>query len=140
MTSDGVTVKQFDEMESALGGMYVRARAELGVSSFGMQVIRLPAHSTVYPEHAHENSPDTAQQNGQEEVYVPLSGSATLLAGDQTWDLHPGVAARVAPAQLRKIVTGAAPFEMLALGGAPGRAYEPVAFSELGAGEAPEPQ
>lgn len=140
MVPADVTVKSFDEMDSGLGGMYVRVRAELGVSSFGMQVIRLPADSTAYPEHAHSDAPDTALQNGHEEVYVPLSGKATLIAGDQTWDLHPGVAARVAPQQLRKIVAGPTPFEMLALGGAPGRVYEPVPFSEVGAGDAPGQQ
>jgi hypothetical protein len=132
-----VVVKSFDEMDSGLGGMYVRARAELGVSSFGMQVIRLQANSTVYPEHAHRGAPHTALQNDHEEVYVPLSGNATLIAGDHTWELRPGVAARVAAQQLRTIVTGPTPFEMLALGGAPGRVYEPVAFSEVGAGETP---
>ncbi len=137
MERAGVTVKSFDEMDTGLDGMYVRARAELGVSSFGMQVIRLPADSTAYPEHAHAGAPDTALQNGHEEVYVPLSGSATLVAGEQTWELRPGLAARVSADQLRKFVTGPMPFEVLALGGAPGRAYEAVAFSEVGAGEVP---
>ena len=50
-----VTVKRFDEMESAIGGVFVRARAALGVSSFGMQVIYLPPHfDEPYAEHAHE--------------------------------------------------------------------------------------
>src|SRR5271154_7331042 len=113
--STGVTIKRFEEMDAGLGGMFVRARAELGVTSFGMQVIRLPAGSQSYPEHAHAGAPGTAVQNGHEEVYVPLMGSATLIAGDEEWPLRPGMAARVAPQQMRRIVTEGEPFEMIAL-------------------------
>jgi hypothetical protein len=38
----GYTVKRFDEMEPILGGFLLRARAALGGSSFGMQVLQLP--------------------------------------------------------------------------------------------------
>jgi mannose-6-phosphate isomerase-like protein (cupin superfamily) len=132
-----VTIKRFEDMDSGLGGMFVRARAELGVSSFGMQVIQLPAHSDAYPEHAHAGAAATAVQHGQEEVYIPLSGSATLIAGETRWELTPGMAARVGPAQMRKIVTSDESFQMLALGGRPGKPYEGIPFSELDAGESP---
>ena len=38
-------VKRIDEMEAAFGGGFIRARASLGVTAFGMQVIdwQLPA-------------------------------------------------------------------------------------------------
>jgi mannose-6-phosphate isomerase-like protein (cupin superfamily) len=135
-----VTVKRFDEMESALGGVFVRARAELGVTSFGMQVINLPPHfDEPYAAHAHEGMPPEMElaNHGQEEVYVPLRGRATLVAGDERWELAPGMAVRVGAAQLRNIVTGEEPFQMLAIGGNPGRAYEPPPFTELGAGDDP---
>ena len=133
-----VTVKRFDEMESAIGGVFVRARAALGVSSFGMQVINLPPHfDEPYAEHAHEGMAHEPANHGQEEVYVPLRGRATLIAGDERWELAPGMAARVGPAQLRNIVTADEPFQMLALGAIPGRPYEAPAFSEIGAGEHP---
>jgi mannose-6-phosphate isomerase-like protein (cupin superfamily) len=135
-----VTVKRFEEMESALGGVFVRARAELGVSAFGMNVINLPPHfDEPYAAHAHDGMPDEMAfaNHGQEEVYVPLRGRATLVAGDGRWELEPGMAVRVGPAQLRNIVTGDEPFSMLAVGGVPGRPYEAPAFSELGAGETP---
>ena len=135
-----VTAKRFDEMESALGGVFVRARAELGVTSFGMQVINLPPHfDEPYAAHAHEGMPPEMEHanHGQEEVYVPLRGRATLVAGDELLELEPGMAVRVGAAQMRNIVTGEEPFQMLALGGNPGRAYEPLAFSELGAGDDP---
>jgi mannose-6-phosphate isomerase-like protein (cupin superfamily) len=135
-----VTAKRFDEMESALGGVFVRARAELGVSSFGMQVINLPAHfEEPYAAHAHEGMPPEQEHanHGQEEVYVPLRGRATLVAGDRRWELEPGMAIRVGAAQIRNLITGDEPFQMLAIGGNPGRPYEAPPFSELGAGDDP---
>lgn len=135
-----VTVKRFDDMETALGGIFVRARAELGVRAFGMQVINLPpGFDEPYAAHAHAGNPPELEfaNHGQEEVYVPLRGRATLKADDQEWTLEPGMAVRVGAAQLRNIVTGAEPFQMLALGGVPGQAYEPTPFSELGAGDDP---
>jgi hypothetical protein len=48
------TVKRLDEMEAAFGGSFVRARASLGASAFGMQVHLLPPNSgDAYPEHDH---------------------------------------------------------------------------------------
>ena len=128
-----ITAKRFDEMDSMLGGVFVRARAELGVSSFGMQVINLPPNFSDYPEHAHVGMPFPEGDDGQEEVYVPLSGSAVLVAGDERVALTPGMACRVGPAQSRKIVTGDAPFQMLALGAMPGKPYQAPAISEIGA-------
>jgi len=56
------TVKRFDEMEPILGGAFRRARASLGVTSFGMQLLELPAHGgDSYLNHDHE-------QDAQEEV------------------------------------------------------------------------
>jgi len=140
MTDATVTAKRFDQMESALGGVFVRARAELGVSSFGMQVIDLPPNfDEPYAEHAHEGMPPEMDfaNHGQEEVYVPLQGSGTLVAGEERIELAPGMAVRVGPARRRNVVTGPEGLRYLALGGNPGKAYEATPFSELGAGEHP---
>lgn len=135
-----VTVKRFDEMESAVGGMFVRARAELGVSAFGMQVLNLPPHfDEPFSAHRHRDLPPELAfaDHGQEEVYVPLRGCGTLIAGDRRWELAPGMAVRVGASETRQIVTGDEPLQYLAIGGTPGRAYEPPAFTELGAGDEP---
>jgi mannose-6-phosphate isomerase-like protein (cupin superfamily) len=135
-----VTVKRFDEMEAALGGVFVRVRAELGVSSFGIQLIDLPpGFDQPYAAHAHEGMPPERDfaNTGQEEVYVPLSGRGTLIAGDERWELEPGMAVRVGPAQMRNVITGDEPLRYLALGGVPGRAYSPPAITRLGAGDDP---
>jgi hypothetical protein len=47
------TAKSIDEMESIYGGGFKRARAELGVESFGMQVIEMPPNFDGYPQHDH---------------------------------------------------------------------------------------
>ena len=67
------TAKRVSEMEAGFQGGFVKARAELGVTAFGMQVIRLPPNFTDYPEHDHAES-------GQEEVFLPIGGSAYWLS------------------------------------------------------------
>lgn len=125
-----VTVLRVDEMEAMLGGVMRRARAALGVTSFGMQVEDLPGGTDFYPEH------DESSFGGQEEVYTALAGSATLLADGQEHALEPGVFARVGPSVRRKIVPGPDGVRLLALGGLPGT-FEPHAWTELGA---PDPE
>jgi mannose-6-phosphate isomerase-like protein (cupin superfamily) len=133
-----LTAKRFEEMEAALGGIFVRVRAELGVGSFGLQVVNLPpGFDQPYAAHAHEGMDYEPANHGQEEVYVPLSGRATLVADDDRIELVPGMAVRIGPAQMRNIVTGEEPFQMLAIGGVPGAPYDPPPFTELGAGDRP---
>lgn len=123
-----VTVKRHEDFEAIFGGGFRRVRAGLGVSSFGLAVIDLPPNFNAYPEH------DQSHDN-QEEVYTALSGRATLHAGGEEHELAPGVWARVGPAEKRKIVTGDEPCRVVAIGGAPGRAYEPPEFTHEGAAE-----
>jgi mannose-6-phosphate isomerase-like protein (cupin superfamily) len=135
-----VTVKRFDEMESALGGTFVRARAELGVTAFGMQVFNLPpGFDRPFSAHKHRDLPPALAfaDHGQEEVYIPLQGRGTLIAGEERWELAPGMAVRVAPGQMRQIVTADEPLQYLAIGATPGEVYEAPAFTELGAGDEP---
>jgi hypothetical protein len=124
------TVKSLDEMESFYDGLVLRARASLGITSWGMQVFRLPPSFDEYPNHHHGEG---AVDPGQEELYVPLAGSATLILDGRQHRLGPGVWARVGSSQLRRIVPGEEGFHYLALGGRPGRAYVPPAWTELGA-------
>ena len=121
-----VSVMRIEDFDSPNGGGFCRARASLGVSSFGMQVENFPPHFEHFPEHDH-----TA--DGQEEVYIALSGSATLHADGETHELAPGVFARVGPGVMRKITTGDEPIQLLALGAIPGQPYAPPAFTEAGA-------
>jgi mannose-6-phosphate isomerase-like protein (cupin superfamily) len=120
------TTKQIDEMEAAYGGGMKKARAELGVASFGMQVIDLPPNYNDYPEHDHAS-------DGQEEVYSAMRGSGEIDVEGQRIPLTPDVLVRVGPETKRKIYAGPEGLRMLALGGTPGSAYEASEFSELSA-------
>jgi mannose-6-phosphate isomerase-like protein (cupin superfamily) len=131
-----VTVLAIDEMEAIHGGLARRARAELGVSAWGMQVLTLPPNWGDYPLHKHDAE---AFDPNQEEVYIPLEGGGTLVAGGEEYGLRPGVMARIGPEQLRKILPGPEGIRFLALGGAPG-AFTPGAWTELGAAPPPPPE
>jgi hypothetical protein len=131
-----VTVAAIDSMESIHGGLARRARASLGVSAWGMQVLTLPPDWDGYPEHNHD---EHAFDPNQEEVYVPLAGSAALIAGPDEFELTPGMMARVGPRQARRIVPGPDGIRFLALGGRPG-AFDPPPWTELGAAPPPPPE
>jgi hypothetical protein len=124
-----VTLAKIDEMDPIHGGIARRARAQLGVTAWGMQVLTLPPDWDDYPNHNHDA---TAFDPNQEEVYIPLSGSATLLADDQRFQLVPGTMARVGPKQLRQILPGPDGIRLLALGGRPGT-FDAPSWTELGA-------
>jgi mannose-6-phosphate isomerase-like protein (cupin superfamily) len=118
------TSKQIDEMEAAFGGGMKKARAELGVESFGMQVIDLPPNYQDYPEHDHE-------ADGQEEVYSVMRGSGELDVEGERIPLTPDVLIRVGAGTKRKVFAGPEGLRLLALGGTPGSAYEVREFTEL---------
>ena len=124
------TIKRVEEMESFYDGMVTRARAELGVTSWGMQVFNFPPGFEGYPNHNHAEG---AVDPGQEELYVPLSGSATLQLDGEEHRLEPGVWARVGIAQLRRLVPGPEGIRLIVIGGTPGKAFMPPAWTELGA-------
>jgi uncharacterized cupin superfamily protein len=117
MTMADVTVKTLDDFESSFGGGFVHTRAGLGVTAFGIQVLRFPPNADQYPEHDHAD-------DGQEEVYCVVDGSLTLRAGGEEHELSKGSFARVAPGVTRKLETGDEPATVIAVGGYPGRAYE----------------
>jgi hypothetical protein len=125
-----VTVKRLDEFEAIFGGGFLRVRAGLGVSSFGLAVMVLPANFSDYPEHDQTH-------DRQEEVYTVLSGRATLRVGGEGGEeiaLEPGVWVRVGMDEQRKIITGDEPVRVLAVGGSPGEAYAAPEFTEEGGG------
>jgi quercetin dioxygenase-like cupin family protein len=128
-----VTVKRLDEFDAIFGGGMRRVRAGLGITSFGMQVIELPPDFSMYPAHDHSH-------DDQEEVYVTLTGRATLQVGEEGFELEPGVFARVGPGQKRKLVTEGEGARILCLGGSPGKAYEPPAWTEEGGAPPPMPE
>jgi mannose-6-phosphate isomerase-like protein (cupin superfamily) len=124
-----VTLAAIDEMEPIHGGLARRARATLRVSAWGMQVLTLPPNWDGYPEHNHDAE---AFDPNQEEVYIPLEGSGTLVAGDETFDLVVGTMVRIGPEQHRRILPGPEGIRLVALGGRPG-AFDAPSWTDLGA-------
>jgi mannose-6-phosphate isomerase-like protein (cupin superfamily) len=119
------TVKRIDEMEAAFRGGFKKARAELGVTSFGLQVLDFPPDVTQYPEHDHAES-------GQEEVFAVIRGSGKIVIDDEDEvALEPDVFVRVGPNDKRKIYSGPDGLRIIALGGTPGKAYEAPEITEL---------
>lgn len=128
-----VTVKRIEDFEAIFGGGFRRARAGLGVSSFGLAVMDLPPNFGDYPDH------DQAHDR-QEEVYTVLSGQATIRVGGDGGDEHtlePGTWVRVGPAERRKIVTSDQPARVIAIGGSLGAAYDPPEFTSEGGAPPP---
>jgi mannose-6-phosphate isomerase-like protein (cupin superfamily) len=118
------TIKRIDEMEGAFGGGLKKVRAELGVSSFGVQVIDLPPDFSDYPEHDHA-------EQGQEEVYAPLTGSGELEVDGERIAISPEVIVRVGAASRRKLYSGPDGLRVLAMGAVPGKAYTISPMTEL---------
>ena len=132
------TISPIDGMEAVVFGSFKRARAALGVESFGMQVIDLPPNANQYPKHDHSES-------GQEEVFVVLRGSGEIEIDGERHAMDPDRMVRVGPEPKRKIWPGEEGMRVLALGGCPGQAYEPPEVTKLGAPDpglpgAPSPQ
>ena len=119
-----VTHKKLAEVEAYTGpheisGIRFRhARKEFNVSSWGMNILELDPDCTGYPEHDHV-------KDGQEELYVVLQGAAILQVEGKEYRVSEGEAIRVAPDLKRKWITGKDSVRLLALGGTPGKAYEP---------------
>lgn len=118
-------VKKIDEMEAVFGGGFKRARAELGVESFGMQVIEMPPNFERYPTHDHAG-------DGQEEVFIALRGGGQIKIGDELHPLDTEHMARVGPGVPRKVLPGEEGIRLLVLGGVPGSVYDPPEVSKLG--------
>jgi mannose-6-phosphate isomerase-like protein (cupin superfamily) len=114
---DGFTVKRIDEMAALHDGFVKLAGAELGIESFGLQVLDFPGGFAHYPEHDHA-------EDGQEEVYVVLRGSAAATVAGECVALDPGSILRVDPDSRRTFEPGPDGVRILAIGCTPGRSYE----------------
>jgi uncharacterized cupin superfamily protein len=123
----------FTRLDFDAGERFVRLRRELGVSTFGMNLMLLePGQRTRI--HRHER---------QEEVYLVLEGTLTLVVEGEERVLERWEMARLAPDVRRQLVNeGRARLALLALGGAndhdgrDGRAY--ASWDETGDGRSPQ--
>lgn len=110
-------LKRIDELASIHHGAVKLAADELGVGSFGMQVLDFPAGFDDYPEHDHA-------EDGQEEVYVVLEGSAQFEVAGERLSTEAGSMLWVGPGTMRTLTAGENGVRILALGCVPNPAYE----------------
>ena len=128
--NDGVTVARLATDD--LGERFQRLRAELGVTTFGLNLIRLaPGQRGRIHRHGR-----------QEEVYVVLAGELTLLVEGEPRTLVRWDAVRVAPDVRRQLANrGGEPLVLLALGGAePHEGRDGLAFESWDDAEGRPPQ
>ena len=111
---------------------FVRLRAELGVTSFGLnQIVLHPGQRGRI--HAHES---------QEEVYLVLEGTLSLFVEGEEATLERGEVIRVAPGVKRQLVNrGPGPLHLLAIGGAgEHQGRDGMAFTNWDATDSVSPQ
>ncbi|HEX4824713.1 MAG TPA: cupin domain-containing protein [Candidatus Polarisedimenticolaceae bacterium] len=118
-----VTVKAFKDLDGhqetpKSPKRFLYAGKSLGVKSWGMNILNLPAGWKDYPDHDHS-------KDGQEEVYTVLKGTARMKVEGKTIAMKPGMLIRVGPTVKRKITPGSKGVTILAMGGTPGEAYKP---------------
>jgi mannose-6-phosphate isomerase-like protein (cupin superfamily) len=130
VTDENVT---FTNLGPASGERFQSLRRELGVTSFGVNLITLQPRERGRV-HAHEH---------QEEVYLVLEGELTLVLEDGEHSVARDGLVRVPPAVRRQLVNrGPERLVLLALGGAgehvgrDGRAWE--SWDESGPGRPPQ--
>lgn len=119
------SAKQIDDMETFYRGLFRKARAEIGASAFGLGIVELAPGADNHPDHDHAG--------GQEEVFLVLRGFGTMTIDGEEVELTPETVVRVGPDAKRKITPGAEGMRLVAIGGTPGQAYDPPAYTEVGA-------
>lgn len=102
-------------------------RRDLGITAFGVNAYRAPAGVEVIREHDEAGIGSSLQ----EELYVVLNGHATFALDGDEIDAPAGSLVYVRPEAKRAAVAREAGTTVLAIGGTPGKAFEP-APSELG--------
>jgi quercetin dioxygenase-like cupin family protein len=126
----GYRVATLDEFEPAPilrpgatddGRERLDVRRRLGITSFGIQAFRSPAGVVVIPEH--DETP--FGEAGQEELYIVLEGAATFEIDGESLAAPAGSLVHVPPASKRKATAKHDGTTILAVGGTPGKAYEP---------------
>ena len=91
----GFTIVHIDDFERPFP-MWALARKSLGLQSFGMNVVELPPGETI-PEH-------TEVESDQEEVFIILSGDATMVIDGVDHPAPAGTFARLDPEPSRTVV------------------------------------
>ena len=99
-----VTFREIDEMDAIHGGLARRARAELGVTAWGMQVLHAAAElgrlPRAQPRRRRRSTRTRRRSTSRSRARRRSSPTAS------EFELRPGTMARVGPEQLRRILPG----------------------------------
>jgi uncharacterized cupin superfamily protein len=120
MASQAFTILRADDFEKS--GDWLLARRSLGLSAFGMNLVDIQPDEQI-PEHD-----ETARD--QEEVFVALSGDATLVIDGEEHELPEGTFARLDPELTRTVVNrGSRPIRLLIVSAPRTSGYEPMGWA-----------
>ena len=117
MDLDGVTIRRREDLERT--GNWLLARRSLGLSAFGMNLVEIPPGDRI-PEHD-ENDRD------QEEVFIFLDGSPSLVVDGREIETPAGTFARLDPHLKRTVVNnGDEPASVLIVSAPRTSGYDPL--------------
>jgi uncharacterized cupin superfamily protein len=115
-----LTIVHRDDLEQT--GSWSLVRRSLGISSFGVNLVEI-APGAAIPEHA-----ETARD--QEELFVVLSGAATLVVDGVDHPAPAGTFARLDPEPTRTVRNdGAEPAEVLIVSAPRSSGYAPLEWA-----------
>lgn len=112
-----------DDLPPLWDGFARLVRAGLGLSAFGVNVMNVPPD---YTTKSHDES-----GSDQEELYVGLAGSGWVVLDEdgERLPISPEHVVAVGPGRPRALAGGPDGLRVMIVGGTPGRAYEPAAWS-----------
>lgn len=120
MTTSSVTIAHRDTLERI--GNWSLVRRSLGVAAFGINLVEIPPGERI-PEHD-----ETARD--QEELFMVLSGSPTLLIDGEPHPAPAGTFARLDPEPSRTVVNDGAETATVLIVSAPRTSgYEPMEWA-----------
>lgn len=115
-----LTIAQRDDLEQI--GSWSLVRRTLGITSFGVNVVEIAPGATI-PEH------DELARD-QEELFVVLRGTATLVVDGEDHPAPAGTYARLDPEHLRTVRNdGDEPAEVLIVSAPRTSGYEPMEWA-----------
>ena len=113
----GFTIRRRDALERT--GKWLLARRSLGLRAFGMNLVELEPGESI-PEH------DETERD-QEEVFVVVEGTATMVIDGEPHEAPAGTLVRLDPEPRRTAVNGSGERVTLLIVSAPrGSGYEPM--------------
>jgi uncharacterized cupin superfamily protein len=120
MDLEGVTIRRREDLERT--GNWLLVRRSLGVDSFGMNLVEIPPGERI-PEH------DETERD-QEEVFLVLDGSPSLVVDGREIEMPAGTFARLDPHLSRTVVNhGEALASVLIISAPRTSGYQPMEWA-----------